>query len=774
MTRRVMTRVLAIVTALVVATLGAGGIAHASGVGPAWWGDHFDGATGGQSVYESGYIHSQAVYLDGKTYVAYQGKNLDAYVVAYDHAAATWTAPVYVGHNPLHSDTPPDTHGAPALLADPVSGHLHIFFGAHGGRIYHKRTTVPGEIGAWTSLASVGTYATYPQAFNTTDGVSHLFYRNDTSDSGAAGYRGWMHATSVSGGEAWTAPVAIAEGQTYLRYYAAFRPATSGDVHVAMVAHDMPDPFDRRDVFYMRLGADGTLRNAAGAQVTTDGAPPSPASLTATALVYSDPATDSDVRTRQNELVVADDTSGQPVVGYLSGPYESETGNTFYSSRYDSVAATWTRTPITTTDHFMDASALEFSSPTSGTAYLTTPGSAGYPPIFSDYRARGGDIERWVTGDGGASWTFDRTVIASTDPDRVFNDPQTVYGPEGEPSPKARLIFCEWDNDTTNFFHKIYLWGEDGFVQRWFTPRVTRLGGNDRYEAAVSVSKRSFPVGAKEAVVVNGQFFTDALFAAPWAQARNAPLLLVRDYAVGRAVLDELKRLKPARVWIVGGTRSVPNALASSILGLPSVTAVSRIDGANRYDLARNVALRLRKDRYVRKVVVVNGAAWPDALSIAPLAAVKGWPILLASTTSLPRETRSAISGTGAGSSLVVGGEASISGSVMSQLPSPVRIGGADRYEVAANAATYALGNGLGFERFGVASGEVFADALSGGPMLARARGPMLLVRSGEVPSPIRSFVAGHGTSVQEVVVIGGPLSVSPSVSDEIAGLLAR
>lgn len=64
-----------------------------------------------------------------------------------------------------------------------------------------------------------------------------------------------------------------------------------------------------------------------------------------------------------------------------------------------------------------------------------------------------------------------------------------------------------------------------------------------------------------------------------------------------------------------------------------------------------------------------------------------GIPILLTTASSIPAPTKSAMSDKGTTSTIVVGGEISVSKSVYSQLPSPTRIGGNSRFEVATNIA---------------------------------------------------------------------------------------
>ena len=93
------------------------------------------------------------------------------------------------------------------------------------------------------------------------------------------------------------------------------------------------------------------------------------------------------------------------------------------------------------------------------------------------------------------------------------------------------------------------------------------------------------------------------------------------------------------------------------------------------------------------------------------------------------------------------------------------RISGADRYEAAANVseASFAPGVPVAY----VASGAVFTDALSGAPVAAKTGGPMLLVKSSEVPSVVATEL--RRLAPKKIVILGGPNSVDYNVEAVLA-----
>ncbi|QJU54684.1 cell wall-binding repeat-containing protein [Herbiconiux sp. KACC 21604] len=91
---------------------------------------------------------------------------------------------------------------------------------------------------------------------------------------------------------------------------------------------------------------------------------------------------------------------------------------------------------------------------------------------------------------------------------------------------------------------------------------VTRLAGDDRYETSVAVNRAAYPA-ARTVFLASGSGFADALSGGPLAAASAAPLYVVRPDCVPRTVLDELTRLSPSTIILLGGTVTLTPAVAS-------------------------------------------------------------------------------------------------------------------------------------------------------------------------------------------------------------------
>ena len=92
---------------------------------------------------------------------------------------------------------------------------------------------------------------------------------------------------------------------------------------------------------------------------------------------------------------------------------------------------------------------------------------------------------------------------------------------------------------------------------------TTRLGGGDRYDAARSVANNAYPATAGTVFLTTGLNFPDALTGAPLAGLLSAPMYSVQTSCVPRGVLDDLRRLKPTKIILLGGTGTLTEAVAA-------------------------------------------------------------------------------------------------------------------------------------------------------------------------------------------------------------------
>ncbi|MEQ6390977.1 cell wall-binding repeat-containing protein [Bacillaceae bacterium S4-13-58] len=292
---------------------------------------------------------------------------------------------------------------------------------------------------------------------------------------------------------------------------------------------------------------------------------------------------------------------------------------------------------------------------------------------------------------------------------------------------------------------------------------VARISGKTRINTAVEISKIGWPSGSTNVVIATAGNFPGALAGAPLAHQLGAPILLTNKDHLSSATATELARLNAKNVIVIGGPVSISAQVEEDLKGLG--VNVQRIAGQTRSDSARLIALEMEKRSGIKpsKAIVVYDNNFPDALSIAPYAARNGYPILFTGKNLLPTETSEYLKGIS--ETLVIGGTGVISNSVFNQLPNPVRIGGANRYETMAMIVQKLM---PASENAFVATGESFADALTGSVLAAKRNVPLLLVSTNKVPSETSLVIAEK--DVRNFTIFGGTVAVSDSVVTELKG----
>ncbi|WP_461045874.1 N,N-dimethylformamidase beta subunit family domain-containing protein [Terrabacter koreensis] len=299
-----------------------------------------------------------------------------------------------------------------------------------------------------------------------------------------------------------------------------------------------------------------------------------------------------------------------------------------------------------------------------------------------------------------------------------------------------------------------------------------RLSGFDRYQTAVAVSRQHFPDGFGGVVhIATGLNFPDAVSAA--AASRGAgPVLMVPGSWVPQAVLDELARLHPNRVVVVGSAAVVSDAALLSVGKAAGVTPV-RVAGPDRYATAARLSAATFAPG-VPVAYVAVGTDFPDALAAGAAGARLGGPVLLTPTATLTADTMNELTRLRPDRVAVVGSNAVVSEAVKSTLgryaPAVVRIAGSDRYQtsrlVARDTSSFQAGGTVA-----LATGQFFPDALSAGPVVAASKGSLVLVNGPTLnPSEAEDIVRAGPARLE---AIGGTSMVPDGVLAEAKALFA-
>lgn len=168
---------------------------------------------------------------------------------------------------------------------------------------------------------------------------------------------------------------------------------------------------------------------------------------------------------------------------------------------------------------------------------------------------------------------------------------------------------------------------------------VERVRGSDRYDTAAAIGDRLRAEGGRTGRVLLAlgdhhdpdRSWADAVSVSGLAAAHQHPVLLTAPGSLPGPTRDALRRLSPQQVVVAGGTAGVSEAVLDQIRATVPDARVRRVAGANRYETSRAVVAldqRLRADA-TRRVHVVDGQHWPDALTAGPAAALTGAVVAL-------------------------------------------------------------------------------------------------------------------------------------------------
>lgn len=195
----------------------------------------------------------------------------------------------------------------------------------------------------------------------------------------------------------------------------------------------------------------------------------------------------------------------------------------------------------------------------------------------------------------------------------------------------------------------------------------SRVSGLDRFDTAASLSRKYWSGGATTVTLASAGGFADALSGGALAGKKDSPLLLTAACALPPSTTEELRRLRPSTVLVMGGEGAVCEAVVTQVRALTGAT-VKRVSGTDRYATAA-AAARVGWTSGTETVYVASGLGFADGLSAGVAAAVDGAPLLLVpSCGALPASVDDELGRLDPGQVFAVGGEASICSAMLNQV----------------------------------------------------------------------------------------------------------
>ncbi|WP_054875883.1 cell wall-binding repeat-containing protein [Oxobacter pfennigii] len=291
-----------------------------------------------------------------------------------------------------------------------------------------------------------------------------------------------------------------------------------------------------------------------------------------------------------------------------------------------------------------------------------------------------------------------------------------------------------------------------------------RLAGSDRYGTSIKISQAGWE-SSINVVLATGEDFPDALCAAPLARKLDAPILLSEKWQLRGDIESEIIRLGAKNIYIIGGT-GVVSAAVETRLTQKGIT-VTRLSGNDRYQTSIAVANYMKAQFGLNtEAAVATGADFPDALSIAPIAADKGIPIILSPKAAVTADVSSFIMAAGIQKTYIIGGTGVLSDAVLYSLPGAERISGKDRYETNAAIINRFMAD-LNFDNPYITTGLNFPDALAGSALAPSTSSPIILADK-NMSGVIKDIIKAKLGEIKSVTALGGEGAVPYSVLENL------
>ncbi len=322
---------------------------------------------------------------------------------------------------------------------------------------------------------------------------------------------------------------------------------------------------------------------------------------------------------------------------------------------------------------------------------------------------------------------------------------------------------------------------------------VERFGGEDRYETSVLIAEAYLAeiadnpdrASTRAVIVVSGEDRHAAygMPAAGLASAYDAPILLTPPDRLHDSVRSFIDANDIELALVVGGPDIVSTAVVAELAGRSG--SVRRLWGQDASATSAAVAAEVGPipgsagewGSRGRTALLANGHAVADALVAGPLSYYGSHPLLLTRATALDEQVSEYLDRSDVEHVVIFGGTAVVSPAVESALRAKgittSRLAGSDRYQTAAVVAQRLLGGTRPDRCFdgsviGLAVGERAPDAIASGPLLGERCAPLLLTRSGAVPTALDRVLTdgdllGGSAKRLEMVVFGGTGAVAES-----------
>lgn len=294
---------------------------------------------------------------------------------------------------------------------------------------------------------------------------------------------------------------------------------------------------------------------------------------------------------------------------------------------------------------------------------------------------------------------------------------------------------------------------------------VKRLAGQNLYGTSLEAAKHlKSKLGVSKfanAVVAYGGNFPDALSGTYLANKMKAPMLLI-DSKREDQIINYIKSnvSKSGTIYILGGTAVVSSSVDKKLKS--AGYKIKRCMGNNQYgtnlDILKTAGIK------GQDVIVCTGKGYADSLSASSV----GKPILLVNNKLTSEQLNYLKSAGTSKKAYIIGGKLAVSEQVDNQLKSigftVVRVAGNNMYDTSIKVAKTFFPDKI--DTVTLAYAKNYPDGLSGGPVAAAYKSPMILVTSSNYKQAV---TYAKSVGARRVITMGGKLVIPDNVPKAIA-----
>lgn len=264
---------------------------------------------------------------------------------------------------------------------------------------------------------------------------------------------------------------------------------------------------------------------------------------------------------------------------------------------------------------------------------------------------------------------------------------------------------------------------------------IKNIKGIDRYETAVEISKTGWQNGSNTVIIANGTAMFDGISATPLATCYDSPILLSKSNDLTNYTKQEIKRLNPQNIIIIGGENVIKKDVINQLNNLNYNFKISRIGGSDRYETNLMIAKEISKYSNVNKAYIASGIGEADSLSIASFAGKEKQPIILCKKDIISKDTLEWLKSKYLNTAYFLGGELVLEDSVIKKINeitnedvSKNRLYGLDRHETNSRVIEQFYPEDK-YKSIFVVKSDPLADALTSGPLAAKLGIPIIMVK---------------------------------------------